>query len=250
VSTQHAPPLNQLLAALPLADLALLAPHLEPVAMRLGDLLYEPGRPLRHAYFPSTGIVSLHYVTESGASAETAGVGLEGMVGVALFMGGDTTPGSAVVQTAGAASRIDRHRLKQAFDGSGGLRAALLRYTQALITQISQTAACFRHHTVEQQLARWLLATVERAPAGEMVMTQELVAHLLGVRRESITQAAGRLQDGGYIRYRRGHLTVLDAAGLRSQACECHAVVCRELARLLPFAPGRADARASPALAG
>jgi CRP-like cAMP-binding protein len=244
---QPALPFNHLLAALPRADLAALAPDLEPVAMRLGELLYEPGRPLRHAYFPTTGIVSLHYVTESGASAETAAVGHEGMVGVALFMGGHSTPGAAVAQTAGAACRIDRQRLRLAFNGSGGLRPVLLRYTQALITQIAQTAACFRHHTVKQQLARWLLATVERAPAGELVMTQELVAQLLGVRRESITQAAGWLQDGGYIRYRRGHISVVDADGLRSQACECHAVVCKELARLLPFAAGRVDGRTRPA---
>lgn len=230
----HSPSQNHLLAALPAADLAQLARDLEPVALQLGDMLYEPGRQLAHAYFPTTSIVSLHYVTESGASAETAGVGNEGMVGISLFMGGDTTPSSAVVQTAGHAYRLERHLLKQAFQRAGALQPLLLRYTQALMTQMSQTAACNRHHAVEQQLSRWLLLTLDRVPGRELVMTQELIASMLGVRREGITEAAGRLQGAGFIRYRRGHIAVLDRAGLETRACECYAVVKKELGRLLP----------------
>jgi len=231
-TTLHSPRQNDLLAALPDAEYAELAAVLELVPLRLGDVLYEPGQTMQHAYFPTTAVVSLHYVTVAGASAETAGVGRDGMVGVALFMGGHTTPSSAVVQSAGHGWRIGRAALVQAFEHDGQLRRLLLRYTQALITQIAQTAVCYRHHSVEQQLSRWLLATVDRLPPGEMVMTQELVAGLLGVRRESITQAAGSLQDGGYIRYRRGHITVLDAPGLRGRACECHGVLTQELQRL------------------
>jgi CRP-like cAMP-binding protein len=231
-TTLHSPRQNDLLAALPDAEYAELAAALELVPLRLGDVLYEPGRPMQHACFPTTAVVSLHYVTVAGASAETAGVGRDGIVGVALFMGGHTTPSSAVVQSAGHGWRIGRAALVQAFERDGQLRSLLLRYTQALITQIAQTAVCYRHHSVEQQLSRWLLATVDRLPPGEMVMTQELVASLLGVRRESITQAAGSLQDGGYIRYRRGHITVLDALGLQGRACECHGVLMQELQRL------------------
>ncbi len=201
--------------------------------MALGQMLYEPGSQMRHAYFPTTSIVSLHYVTESGASAETAGVGNEGMVGISLFMGGDTTSSSAVVQMAGHAFRVDRHVLKQQFDSAGVLQRLLLRYTQALMTQMAQTAACNRHHSVEQQLCRWLLLNMDRMPAGELVMTQELVASMLGVRRESVTDAAGRLQASGYIRYRRGHISVLDRAGLEGRACECYGVVKTEIDRLL-----------------
>ena len=224
---------NQLLAALPDAEFDRLAPYLEPWPMALGDMLYEPGCQLQHAYFPTSAVVSLHYVMSSGAVAETAGVGHEGVVGMALFMGGNTTPSSAVVQSAGHAYRLDRHRLKQAFEAGGLLQGLLLRYTQALITQVSQTAACNRHHSVEQQLSRWLLLSQDRGPAREMAMTQELVASMLGVRRESVTEAAGKLQQLGYIRYRRGHITVLDAAGMTTRACECYAVVKTELARLL-----------------
>jgi CRP-like cAMP-binding protein len=227
------PTLNHLLAALPAADLALLAPRLELVPMPLGQMLYEPGVQMRHAYFPTSSIVSLHYVTESGASAETAGVGNEGVVGVSLFMGGDTTPSSAVVQTAGQAWRLDRHTLKDEFNRGGALQRLLLRYTQALMTQMAQTAVCNRHHTVEQQLCRWLLLTLDRLPDRELVMTQELVASMLGVRRESVTDAAGRLQQAGYIRYRRGHIGVLNRSGLVSSACECYGVVKKELDRLL-----------------
>jgi CRP-like cAMP-binding protein len=201
--------------------------------MRLGEILYEPGGQLQHAYFPTTSIVSLHYVTESGASAETAGVGNEGVVGISLFMGGDTTPSSAVVQTAGHGYRLERHLLKQEFNRGGLLHRVLLRYTQALITQMNQTAACNRHHSVEQQLCRWLLLTLDRLPSNELVMTQELVASMLGVRREGITEAAGNLQRAGLIRYRRGHIAVLERSGLESAACECYAVVKKELGRLL-----------------
>lgn len=224
---------NQLLAALPAADFAAIAEHLEGVPMPLGHMLYEPGTQLRHAYFPTTFIVSLHYVTETGASAETAGVGNEGVVGVSLFMGGDTTPSSAVVQTAGHAYRLDRHVLLQEFNRAGALQRLLLRYTQALMTQMAQSAVCNRYHSVEQQLCRWLLLTMDRVPARELVMTQELVASMLGVRRESVTEAAGNLQTAGYIRYRRGHIAVLDRKGLEARSCECYGVVKKELGRLL-----------------
>ena len=233
MSLLHNPNQNHLLAALPTPDFEPLAAHLEGVPLALGQMLYEPGGQMRHAYFPTTSIVSLHYVTESGASAETAGVGHEGVVGVSLFMGGDTTSSSAVVQTAGHAYRLDRTILKQEFNRAGLLQRLLLRYTQALMTQMAQTAVCNRHHSVEQQLCRWLLLTLDRVPARELVMTQELVASMLGVRRESVTDAAGHLQAAGYIRYRRGHIGVLDRAGLETRACECYGVVKKELDRLL-----------------
>jgi CRP-like cAMP-binding protein len=203
------------------------------VPLPLGEILYEPGQQLLHAYFPTTAIVSLHYVMESGASAETAGVGNEGVVGIALFMGGDTTPSSAVVKTAGHAYRLERRLLKEEFARAGLLQRLLLRYTQALITQMTQTAACNRHHSVEQQLCRWLLSTLDRVPSHELIITQELVASMLGVRREGITEAAGKLQDAGFIRYRRGHISVLNRVGLEAGACECYAVVKVELTRLL-----------------
>lgn len=233
----HSPRQNDLLAALPEAAYERLLPALELVPLRLGDVLYEPGDAMRHACFPTTAVVSLHYVTIAGSSAETTGVGRDGMVGIALFMGGDSTPSSAVVQSAGHGWRIGRAELAEAFERDAELRRVLLSYTLALITQIAQTAVCYRHHSVEQQLSRWLLATVDRLPPGEMVMTQELAAGSLGVRRETITQVAGNLQDGGYIRYRRGHITVVDAPGLQSRACECYGVVKRELQRLLSVAP-------------
>jgi len=229
----HDPNQNHLLAALPTAEFERLAAHLELVPMPLGEVLYEPGEQLQHAYFPTTAIVSLHYVTESGASAETAGVGNEGVVGISLFMGGDTTPSSAVVQTAGHAYRLDRRILKQEFDRGGPAQHLLLRYTQALITQVTQTAVCNRHHSVEQQLCRWLLLTLDRVSSRELVMTQELVASMLGVRREGITDAAGKLRDAGFIRYRRGHISVLGRSGLEARACECYAVVKKEIGRLL-----------------
>lgn len=188
---------------------------------------------MRYGYFPTSAIVSLHYVTESGASAETAGVGNEGLVGIPLFMGGNTTSSSAVVQTAGQAYRLEGRLLKEEFDRGGFVQKLLLRYTQALMTQMSQTAACNRHHSIEQQLCRWLLLTLDRAISNDLVITQELIANMLGVRREGITEAAGRLQALGHIRYRRGHVSVLNRKGLEERACECYAVVRDEVARLL-----------------
>jgi len=229
----HSPNQNHLLAALPTAEFEPIAEHLELVPLLLGQMLYEPDGQLQHAYFPTTSIVSLHYVMESGASAETAGVGNEGVVGISLFMGGNTTPSSAVVQTAGHAYRLGRRVLMQEFNRAGLLQRLLLRYTQALITQMAQTAACNRHHSLEQQLCRWLLLTLDRLPSNELIMTQELVASMLGVRREGITEAAGNLQRAGLISYRRGHIAVIDRAGLETHACECYAVVKKELDRLL-----------------
>jgi CRP-like cAMP-binding protein len=233
MTTIHDPRQNHLLAALPEAEFRELASQLELVPMLLGQILYEPGGQMQHAFFPTTSIVSLHYVMESGASAESAGVGNEGVVGIALFMGGNTTPSSAVVQTAGHAYRLPGRLMKHEFTRGGSMQRLLLRYTQALITQMIQTAACNRHHSVEQQLCRWLLLTLDRVPSGELTMTHELVASMLGVRREGITEAAGRLQQLGYIRYRRGHITVLERAGLETTACECYSVVKKELNRLL-----------------
>ena len=233
MSVTHSATQNHLLAALPAAELERLSAHLELVPMKLGDMLYEPGGQLHHAFFPTTSIISLHYVMATGASAEAAGVGNEGMLGVSLFMGGDTTSSSAVVQTAGHAYRLERHLLKQEFDRAGIMQRLLLRYTQALMTQMSQTAVCNRHHSVEQQLCRWLLLTLERVPTGELVMTQELVASMLGVRREGITEAAGKLQQAEIIRYRRGHIAVIDRVGLEAHVCECYAVVKKEFDRLL-----------------
>jgi CRP-like cAMP-binding protein len=227
------PTQNRLLAALPAAEFERLAAHLEPVVLPLGEMLYEPGAQLQHAYFPVSAIVSLHYVMESGASASVAAVGNEGIVGVSLYMGGDTTPSSAVVQTAGDAYRLARRLLKQEFERSGPTQRLLLRYTQALMTQMSQTAVCNRHHSVEQQLCRWLLVTLDRLPSDKIVMTQEMVAGMLGVRRESITEATGRLQQAGVVQVRRGHLTVLERAGLETRVCECYAVVKSEFGRLL-----------------
>jgi CRP-like cAMP-binding protein len=224
---------NHLLAALPASELERFAPRLEPAALPLGEMLYEPGGQLEHAYFPVSAIVSLHYVTASGASAAVAGVGNEGMLGVSLFMGGDTTPSSAVVQTAGRAYRLERRLLKEEFNRNGALQNLLLRYTQALMAQMTQTAVCNRHHSVEQQLCRWLLATLDRIPSGQIVMTQELVAGMLGVRREGVTEAAGRLQQAGFIQSRRGHIAVLERAGLETRVCECYAVVRNEFHRLL-----------------
>jgi CRP-like cAMP-binding protein len=231
--TTATPGHNRLLAALPAHEFEALVPYLEPVSLALGDMLYEPGRQAEHAYFPTSAVVSLYFVTANGAAAESAGVGSEGMVGVSLFMGGNTTSSSAVVQGAGDGYRLERHRLRKAFDDGGMFRSLLLRYTQALITQVAQTAACNRHHSVEQQLSRWLLLSWERRAVRELVVTQELVAGMLGVRRESVTEAAGRLQEAGYISYRRGHIAVLNTQGLQSRACECYGVVKAELARLL-----------------
>jgi CRP-like cAMP-binding protein len=246
MSLPHSPNQNHLLAALPTEEFERLAKHLELVPMALGEILYEPGEQMRFAYFPTTSIVSLHYVMESGASAETAGVGNEGVVGIALFMGGETTPSSAVVQTAGHGYRLESRWLKQEFVRGGLMQRLLLRYTQALITQMTQTAACNRHHSIEQQLCRWLLLTLDRVSTRELVMTQELIASMLGVRREGITEAAGKLQRAGVIRYRRGHIEVLDRAGLEERVCECYAMVKKELRRLLSDVQYRQGVPAEP----
>jgi len=232
---EHGPHQNHLLAALPPSDYERLASHLELIPMRLGDVLYEPGVRLRHVYFPTTSIVSLMYVMENGASAEIAIVGNEGILGISLFMGGETTPSRAVVQSAGHAFRLKAQRLKDEFGRFGPMLQLLLRYTQALITQMSQTAVCNRHHSVDQQLCRWLLLSLDRLASNELAMTQELIANMLGVRREGVTEAAGKLQDAGLIRYRRGRITVLDRPGLEARSCECYQVVKTEFDRLLPY---------------
>ncbi len=229
----NSPSQNQLLAALPKEELNRLLPNLELVQMRLGDRLYEPNEQIRYAYFPTTSILSLYYVTESGASTETAGVGKEGMVGISLFMGGNTTPSSALVRTAGFAYRLEGQVLKEEFNCGAFLQRLLLRYTQSLMTQIFQTAACNRHHSVEQQLCSWLLFTIDRLQEKELVMTQEFVASMLGVRRESVTDAAGKLQTAGCIGYRRGHISVPNRQMLEGRVCECYAVVKKETNRLM-----------------
>lgn len=233
MDTPQSPNQNQLLAALPIAEFERISPHLELVAMPLGEVLYESGGQLQYAYFPTTAIVSLHYVMENGASSEIAGVGNEGMLGISLFMGGNTTPSRAIVQTAGHGYRLKGRLLVDEFNRAGPMMRLMLRYTQALITQISQTAVCNRHHSLEQQLCRWLLLTLDRLPSSELTMTQELIASMLGVRREGITEAAGNLQRAGLISYRRGHITVLDRSGLEFRVCECYAVVKQEFDRLL-----------------
>jgi len=224
---------NHLLAALLDAEFARLSPHLEPIMMKLGDVLYESGGKLTHVYFPTSAIVSVHYVLENGNSSEIAGVGNEGVLGISLFMGGDTTPSRAIVQTAGHAYRLKSHHLLEEFNRAGPVMRLLLRYTQALLTQMSQTAVCNRHHSVEQQLCRWLLLTMDRLPTSELTMTQELIANMLGVRREGVTEAAGKLQARGYISYRRGHISVLNRSGLEGDVCECYDVVKKEFARLM-----------------
>jgi CRP-like cAMP-binding protein len=225
---------NSLLSSLPFAVKDRWAPHLESVDMPLGQVVYEAGATLSHVYFPTTAIVSLLYVMESGASAEIAVVGNDGIVGVAIFMGGASTPGRAVVQSAGRSLRLKAGIVEQEFNQSGPVLHLLLRYTQALLTQMAQTAVCNRHHSLHQQLCRWLLLSLDRLPNDELVMTQELIADMLGVRREGVTEAAGKLQKEGLIRYQRGHITVLDRAGLEKCTCECYAVVKKEYARLLP----------------
>jgi len=233
MNAPHSPNQNFLLAALPKAEFERIAPHLELVEMQLGEVLYEFGSQLQYAYFPTTAIVSLHYVMESGASSEIAGVGNEGVLGIPLFMGGNTTSGRAIVYTGGYGYRLKARVLMQEFNLGAVAQHLLLRYTQALITQISQTAVCNRHHSVEQQLCRWLLLTIDRLPSIELTMTQELIASIIGVRREGITEAAGRLQQVEFIRYRRGHITVLNRLGLESRVCECYKVVKQEYDRLL-----------------
>jgi CRP-like cAMP-binding protein len=224
---------NHLLAALPPEEWARWLPELEAVGMPLGQVLSESGRPMAHVYFPTTSIISLLYVMEDGASAEIAVVGNEGLVGISLFMGGETTPSRCVVQSAGEGFRMRSQALKNEFNRSGPVLHLLLRYTQALITQMVQTAACNRHHSLDQQLCRWLLLSLDRLQSSELVMTQELIANMLGVRREGVTEAALNLQRAGLIEYQRGRITVLDRPGLERRTCECYAVVRKEYERLL-----------------
>ena len=233
----HNPRQNHLLNALPDADFDRLLPQLELVPMKLGEALYESGGRLQHVYFPTDSIVSLLYVMEDGASAEIAVVGNEGVLGISLFMGGETTPSRAVVQSAGFGYRLKSQLLKQEFNRAGPMLHILLRYTQALITQMAQTAVCNRHHSVEQQLCRWLLLSLDRLPTQELTMTQELIANMLGVRREGVTEAAGSLQRAGVISYSRGRITVLDRPRLEKKVCECYAVVKKEFDRLLKDIP-------------
>lgn len=223
---------NRRLAALPNAVQQRLFPHLEPVSLPLGKVLYESGGCLRYVYFPTDAIVSLLYVMKSGASAEISVVGNEGIVGIAVFMGGDSTPSRAIVQSAGNGYRLLSQRLKDEFNHDAEMRLLMLRYTQALITQMAQTAVCNRHHSVDQQLCRWLLLSLDRLPDNSLTMTQELIANMLGVRREGVTIAAGKLQQLGVIEYHRGHITVLDRAKLEQLSCECYAVVKKETDRL------------------
>jgi CRP-like cAMP-binding protein len=239
VSGRHSPRQNHLLAALPAVDYERLLPDLELVPLPLGWAVYEAGGKLGYLYFPTTSIVSLLYVMEDGASAEIAVTGNDGLVGIALFMGGETTPSRAVVQSAGYGYRLKAGVLKREFEQGGTLQHLALRYTQALITQMAQTAVCNRHHSVEQQLCRWLLLSLDRLASNELTMTQELIANMLGVRREGVTEAAGKLQADGLIHYSRGHITVLDRPRLEKRVCECYAVVKREFDRLLPFSPSQ-----------
>jgi CRP-like cAMP-binding protein len=235
-SSRHTPRQNHLLGALPTYAYDRVAVHLELVELNLGDVLYEPGIQLRYVYFPTTAIVSLLYVMENGASAEIAIVGNEGILGISLFMGGETTPSRAVVQSAGFGYRLRAQYLKDEFGRSGPFLHLLLRYTQALITQMAQTAVCNRHHSVDQQLCRWLLLSLDRLSSTELSMTQELIANMLGVRREGVTEAAGKLQQAGLIHYRRGKITVIDRSRLQERCCECYQVVKSEFDRLLPYA--------------
>ena len=249
ITSAHDPGQNHVLAALPPGDRERLVPQLELVPLPLGGVLYESGRELRHVYFPTDSIVSLLYVMQDGASAEIAVVGNEGAVGISLFMGGESTPSRAVVQSAGHAYRLKAEVLKREFARGGDLQHLLLRYTQALITQMAQTAVCNRHHSVDQQLCRWLLLSLDRLPANELTMTQELIANMLGVRREGVTHAARKLQEARLIRYSRGHIVVTDRPGLEANVCECYAVVKKEYDRLLslPHVPESAPERKSRA---
>jgi len=225
---------NRLLAALPRAESQRWLSLLEPVDLPLGEVIYESGITLSHVYFPTTAIISLLYVMENGASAEIAVVGKEGIVGISLFMGGESTSSRAVVQSAGKGFRLKAELMKQEFNRAGPVLHLLLRYTQALITQMSQTAVCNRHHSLDQQLCRWLLLSLDRLEGNQLVMTQELIANMLGVRREGVTEGALKLQHAGLIQYARGHITVLDRAALEERSCECYAVVKKEYDRLLP----------------
>ena len=235
MSSPHSPKQNHLLDALPAADYARLLPHLELVPMPLGWAVYEAGGQMRYLYFPTTCIVSLLYVLENGASAEIAITGNEGLVGISLFMGGESTPSRAVVQSKGNGYRLRASVLKTEFALGGRLQYLALRYTQALITQMAQTAVCNRHHTLDQQLCRWLLLSLDRLPGNELLMTQELISNMLGVRREGVTAAAGKLQADGLVKYSRGHIVVLDRPKLEKRVCECYAVVKKEFDRLLPY---------------
>jgi CRP-like cAMP-binding protein len=237
VPERHDPRENHILDSLPAEERERLFPHLTLVEMPLGMVLYESGEALRHIYFPTDSIVSLLYVMKDGASAEIAIVGNEGAIGVSLFMGGETTPSRAIVQSAGFAYRLTGRRLKQEFERHGQMLHLLLRYTQSLITQMAQTAVCNRHHSVDQQLCRWLLLSLDRLPSNRLDMTQELIANMLGVRREGVTGAAGKLQEARVIRYSRGHITVLDRRKLEKLSCECYAVVKKETDRLLTPLP-------------
>jgi CRP-like cAMP-binding protein len=228
------PKRNSLLAALPEAEWQRWQRQVEAVDMPLGQVLYESGSTLTHVYFPTDAIVSLLYVMENGASAEIAVVGNEGIVGISLFMGGESTPSRAVVQSAGHGYRLSASMIKEEFNRAGPVMHLLLRYTQALITQMAQTAVCNRHHSLDQQLCRWLLLSLDRLPGNELVMTQELIANMLGVRREGVTEGALKLQHAGLIRYARGHISILDRPGLEKRSCECYAVVKKEYDRLLP----------------
>jgi CRP-like cAMP-binding protein len=235
MSSPHTPKQNHLLAALPAEDLARLQPDLEPIPMPLGWVLYESGGHMSYLYFPTTSIVSLLYVMADGASAEIAITGNCGLVGIALFMGGETTPSRAVVQSAGDGYRLKANIAKREFAIGGNLQHLALRFTQALITQMAQTAVCNRHHALDKQLCRWLLLSLDRLQSDELVMTQELIANMLGVRREGVTEAAGHLQAAGLIQYSRGHIRILDREKLEKRVCECYAVVKKEYDRLLPY---------------
>ncbi|PMR70098.1 Crp/Fnr family transcriptional regulator [Halomonas heilongjiangensis] len=235
MTLQHDPRQNHLLAALSRDEYQCLAPHLEWAELKLGDSLVESGKVMHHVYFPTDSIVSLLCVMEDGDSTEIAVVGAEGIVGISLFMGGETTPSRAIVQSAGSAYRLRGQLLKDEFDRSSTLQHLLLRYTQALITQMAQTAVCNRHHSLDQQLCRWLLLSLDRLPTNELVMTQELIANMLGVRREGVTESAGKLQRAGLISYHRGHIRILDRPGLEARVCECYAVVKKEYDRLLSY---------------
>jgi CRP-like cAMP-binding protein len=233
MALQQDPRQNHLLAALPTDEYQRLAPHLTRVELTLGESLAESGKVMRHVYFPVDCIVSLLCVMDDGDSTEIAVVGSEGIVGIALFMGGESTPSRAIVQSAGSAYRLDGQLLKDEFDRASTFQYLLLRYTQALITQMAQTAVCNRHHSLDKQLCRWLLLSLDRLPVKELVMTQELIANMLGVRREGVTEAAGKLQRAGLISYRRGHISILDRPGLEARVCECYRVVRKEYDRLL-----------------
>jgi len=243
MSTRDDPRRNHLLAVLPEEEYQRLLPHLQLVPISLGQVLYEPGGKMRHVFFPTTAIVSALYIMEDGASAEMAVVGNEGIVGIPLFMGGETTTSSAVVQSAGHAYRLKGELLQQEFNRSGELQRLLLRYTQALLTQMAQTAVCNRHHSLEQQFCRCLLLSLDRLSSNDVAMTQELIASRIGVRREGVTEAAGHLQKAGLIEYRRGHITVLDRTALAARSCECYAVVKKEYDRLLPAVTAKRTTR-------